>query len=110
MNKSIKLTFQTLFVLSLLFCLPAHAEQAPSITVASCEFQANTARQVQTLRLSEGDDWPEFEHNVKKLYKDGQGRADLLLVAEQVYLTPLNLSADEVYAEMLSACVELVNN
>jgi hypothetical protein len=110
MRNFIKHTIKILLGLTLLFCSLTRAEQTPPLTIASCEFQAHTARQVQTLRLTEGDDWSQFEQNVKKLYQDGQGRTDLLTVAEQVYLTPLNLSADEVYAEMLSACVELVNN
>ncbi|MDC9725788.1 MAG: hypothetical protein PSN44_07740, partial [Gammaproteobacteria bacterium] len=66
-----------------------------------------TAREIQAIRQTEGDDWSQFEKKVKKIYKEGQGRTDLLAIAKMVYLQPTEASINEVYDKTFSACVKL---
>lgn len=95
------------FILTLFIISPAHAEEIKRSTMTSCAYQAGTAREIQTIRQTEGDDWSQFEKKVKKIYKEGQGRTDLLAIAKMVYLQPTEASINEVYDKTFSACVKL---
>jgi len=74
--------------------------------MTSCEYQAGTASEIQTIRQTEGDDWSEFEQNIKKIYKDGQGRDDLLVIAQSVYQQPIDTLPIEVHDNAFIACVK----
>jgi len=95
------------FIFALLLSYPIHAEEIKRSTMTSCAYQAGTAREIQTIRQAEGDDWTKFEKKVKKIYKDGQGRTDLLAIAKMVYLQPTETSTSDVYEKTFSACVKL---
>ncbi len=95
-------------ILALIIISPIiQAEEMEKHTITSCAYQAGTAREIQTIRQTEGDDWSKFEINVKKIYKDGQGRTDLLAIAKMVYLQPMETSTNNIYDKTFSACVKL---
>jgi hypothetical protein len=99
-----------IFMLAIVFTLPSYAaEEIERGTITSCAYQAGTAREIQTIRQTEGDDWSEFEQKVNKIYADSQGRTDLLAIAKRVYRHPTKLSPTEVHKDMFDACVERVN-
>ncbi|HEC58903.1 hypothetical protein LCGC14_1209140 [marine sediment metagenome] len=81
-------------------------EEIEHSTITSCAYQAGTAREIQTIRQVEGDEWPQFEQKIKKIYKDTQGRYDLLAIGKIVYLEPLNNLPDVVYEHTFSTCVK----
>ena len=95
------------FILALLLSYSIHAEEIKRSTMTSCAYQAGTAREIQTIRQAEGDDWTRFEEKVKKIYKDGQGRTDLLAIGKMVYLQPTETTISDVYEKTFSACVKL---
>jgi len=84
------------------------ADELERGTITSCVYQAGTAREIQTIRQAEGDDWTQFEQKVNMIYADGQGRADLLAIAKRVYRHPTKLSPTEVHKDMFDACVARV--
>jgi len=96
-----------LIVALLISSIPLHADEIQRSTMTSCAYQAGTAREIQTIRQSEGDNWAQFEKKVKKLYKDGQGRTDLLAIGKMVYLRPTETTISEIYDMTFSACVKL---
>lgn len=75
-------------------------------TITSCAYQAGTAREVQTIRQTEGDDWLHFEQKINKIYKDTQGRRDLLAIAKMVYLQSPETVPDDVYNTTFTSCVK----
>jgi len=81
-------------------------EELEHSVITSCAYQAGTAREIQTIRQVEGDDWPQFEQKIKKIYKDTQGRDDLLAIGKIVYLEPLRNIPDMVYEHTFSSCVK----
>ena len=95
-------------ILILAFALPIHAEEMERSTITSCAYQAGTAREIQTLRQTEGDDWSQFEQKIMKIYKDGQGRNDLLVIAKRVYLQPSKMLPTDVYSDIFDACVQRI--
>ena len=97
-------------ILALLLASPLHAEEMERSTITACGYQAGTAREIQTVRQNEGDVWSEFEQKVKKIYKDGQGRSDLLIIAEKVYQQPKETSATDVYGQIFEACVRRIQD
>jgi len=91
----------------LIITLPSHAADMERSTMTSCAYQAGTAREIQTIRQTEGDDWSAFEREVNKIYKDGQGRSDLLAIAKSVYRQPIKTPLSDVYDMTFNACVKL---
>ncbi|MFW5450977.1 MAG: hypothetical protein ACKE9I_05205 [Methylophagaceae bacterium] len=100
---------QLIFITALLFTSAIYAEEMEKGTITTCGYQAGTAREIQTIRQIEGDDWLQFEQKIKKIYKDGKGRTDLLAIAKNVYFTPIETSPDEAYNTIFSACVKRIN-
>jgi len=97
-------------ILAIAFTLPSYAaEELERGTITSCVYQAGTAREIQTVRQTEGDDWSQFEQKVNEIYADSQGRTDLLDIAKRVYRHPTKLSPTEVHKDMFDACVARVN-
>ncbi len=86
-----------------------NAEELERSTITSCAYQAGTAREIQTIRQTEGDDWAEFEKKVLDIYAESQGRSDLLVIAKRVYLQPTEVAPDEVYEYIFSACAKRIN-
>lgn len=95
------------FILALFIALSSNAENLERSTITSCTYQAGTAREIQTIRQTEGDNWSIFEKKIKKIYKEGQGRTDLLAIAKSVYRQPIKKPISEVYAITFDACVKL---
>tara|TARA_R110002050_G_scaffold1244_5_gene8719 strand:+ start:1592 stop:1921 length:330 start_codon:yes stop_codon:yes gene_type:complete len=81
-------------------------EELERSAITTCAYQAGTAREIQSIRQIEGDDWPHFEQKIKKIYKDTQGRYDLLAIAKIVYLEPLKRLPDDVYGNTFNSCVK----
>ena len=108
MNKGQIMQHKSIFILTFLFTFPViiYAAGMKRSTMTSCEYQAGTASEIQTIRQNEGDDWSEFEQNIKKIYKDGQGRDDLLVIAQSVYQQPINTLPITVHDQTFSACVK----
>lgn len=96
---------QLLAVTSALFILPAHADVMERSTITSCAYQAGTAYQIQNIRQTEGDNWSEFEANIRKIYADSQGREDMLVIAKQVFIYPADKSLDFIHDAILKACI-----
>ena len=96
-------------ILALAFTAPMQAEEMERSTITSCAYQAGTASEVQTIRQSEGDDWPQFEQKILEIYGEGQGRTDLLAIAKRVYLQPVKMSPSKIHSDMFDACVKRVN-
>ncbi len=100
------MNYLKLSILCSIFISPLHAEEIEKGTITSCAYQAGTAREVQSIRQSEGDDWLIFEQKVKSIYSDTQGRTDLLAIAKNVYLKPVDVNSAEIYRSIFSACVK----
>lgn len=101
--------YKKIMIFALIFTSAAYAaEELERGTITSCVYQAGTAREIQTIRQAEGDDWPQFEQKVNMIYADGQGRSDLLAIAKRVYRHPAKLSPTEVHKDMFDACVERI--
>jgi len=94
-------------IVALILISPSHAADMERSTMTSCAYQAGTAREIQTIRQTEGDDWSAFEQKVNKIYKDGQGRTDLLAIAKNVYQQPIKTPLSKVYDMTFNACVKL---
>lgn len=101
--------YKNFSVLPLLVSLSLQAEELERLTITSCAYQAGTASEIQTIRQTEGDDWNEFEKKIMSIYKEGQGRSDLLAIARRVYLQPIKRTPHEVHVDMFNACVKRVN-
>jgi len=84
----------------------AQAENLEHGTITSCVYQAGTAYEIQKIRQTEGDDWETFETKIKSIYKDSQGRDDLLQIAKQVFIHPNSKSADFIHDQIFDACVK----
>ena len=93
-------------ILAVVISQPIYAEEVERHTMTSCAYQAGTAREIQTIRQEEGDDWSQFEAKIKTIYKEGQGRHDLLIIAKSVYEQPRYTSTDVVYSTMFEHCSE----
>lgn len=74
--------------------------------ITSCAYQAGTAYEIQRIRQLESHDWNEFEANINQIYKDSQGRTDLLVIAERVFIHPVETSRDLIHDEIFNSCVE----
>ena len=94
------------FILALAISPFVFAEEMERHTITSCAYQAGTAREIQTIRQTEGDEWPQFEAKIKTIYKQGQGRQDLLIIAKSVYEQAKNTSTEAVYSTMFNSCSE----
>lgn len=108
MNKGKKMQYKIIIILAFTFTFPIYAEEIERSTITACGYQAGTAREIQTIRQSEGDDWPQFEQKIKKIYKEGQGRQDLLVIAKLVYLQPTEILPTKIYENAFSACVQRI--
>jgi len=97
------------FILVLFIVSSSNAENLERSTITSCTYQAGIAREIQTIRQTEGDDWSTFEKKIKKIYKEGQGRIDLLAIAKGVYRQPIKRPINDVFAITFDACVKLTN-
>jgi len=95
----------SLFLLVLVSSSAISDEELEHSVITSCAYQAGTAREIQNIRQVEGDDWSQFEQKIKKIYKDTQGRYDLLAIGKIVYLEPLKSLPDTVYEHTFSSCV-----
>jgi len=95
------------FVWLLFFTSTLNAAEMERSTMTSCAYQAGTAREIQTIRQTEGDDWGQFEQKVKEIYKDGQGRTDLLAIAKNVYRQSVKTNISKVYDIVFKECVKL---
>ncbi|WP_151903914.1 hypothetical protein [Methylophaga nitratireducenticrescens] len=82
------------------------AENLEHGTITSCAYQAGTVNKSQKIRQTEGDDWETFETKIKSIYKDSQGRDDLLQIAKQVFIQPSSKSADFIHDQIFDACVK----
>ena len=98
-----------MIISALLLSLPVLAEEIERSTITSCAYQAGTAREIQTIRQTEGDDWAQFEQKVMNIYGDSQGRNDLLVIGKRVYFHPTTTSTDEVYEDIFGACSKRIN-
>ncbi|MFT7414828.1 MAG: hypothetical protein ACI9FO_001489 [Methylophagaceae bacterium] len=96
----------TLLLLVLVFSSASSGEELERSAITTCAYQAGTAREIQNIRQIEGDDWPQFEQKIKKIYKDTQGRYDLLAIGKIVYLEPLNSLPETVHEHTFSSCVK----
>lgn len=81
-------------------------EELERAAITSCAYQAGTAREIQNIRQVEGDDWSQFVQKINKIYKDTQGRNDLLAIGKIVYLEPLKRLPDAVYEQTFNNCVK----
>lgn len=105
MDKFLIMKYQLLMVLGALLASPAQAEEIERDTITSCAYQAGTAYQIQNIRRIEGDNWSEFEANIKKIYAESQGRDDMLVIAKQVFIHPADKSANFIHDIIFNACV-----
>lgn len=96
----------SLLLLALVSSTANGDEELERSAITSCAYQAGTAREIQNIRQVEGDDWPQFEQKIKKIYKDTQGRYDLLAIGKIVYLEPLKRLPDAVYENTFNSCVK----
>ena len=88
------------------FSAPLMAETLNRSNITSCAYQAGTAYEIQIIRQTEGHQWDQFEANIKDIYKDTQGRQDLLTIARQVYIQPKETSADAIHDQLFKTCVD----
>lgn len=95
-----------LIPLLLLFSSLLQAQPLERGNITSCAYQAGTAYEIQHIRQQEGHDWEEFEANINRIYKDSQGRDDLLAIAERVFIHPADTAADVIHDEIFQSCVE----
>lgn len=93
-------------LISLLFLPFSHAEDIKRDTITSCAYQAGTAYEIQSIRQTEGDTWDVFEANVKDIYADSEGRDDLLVIANWVFMYPAEKSLDFIHDDIMNACLE----
>jgi len=94
------------WVVTILLAANLSAQDLQRGTITSCAYQAGTALEIQKIRQAEGDNWEAFETKINKMYKDSQGRTDLLIIAERVFVEPLEKSADDVHDQIFNACVQ----
>lgn len=94
------------FVVTILISSLTNADNLERGNITSCAYQAGTAFEIQHIRQQEGHDWTQFEANIKKIYKDSQGRDDLLAIAERVFFQPVDTSADEIHDQIFNTCVQ----
>lgn len=98
--------YMTLLVLALISSIASSDEQLEHSAITSCAYQAGTAREIQNIRQVEGDEWSQFEQKIKQIYKDTQGRIDLLAIGKIVYLEPLKRLPDAIYEQTFNTCVK----
>lgn len=84
----------------------AQAEPLQRQNITSCAYQAGTAYEIQHIRQQQGHDWAQFSANINKIYADSQGRDDLLVIAERVFIQPVETEADVIHDEIFNACVQ----
>tara|TARA_R110002049_G_scaffold276106_4_gene454244 strand:+ start:2682 stop:3032 length:351 start_codon:yes stop_codon:yes gene_type:complete len=97
--------YLSLLLLALISSSASSDEELEHSAITSCAYQAGTAREIQSIRQIEGDDWSQFEEKIKHIYKDTQGRNDLLAIGKIVYLEPLKRLPDAVYEQTFHSCV-----
>ncbi|WP_438971029.1 hypothetical protein [Methylophaga sp.] len=95
-----------IFVGLCFFTLSIQAEPLQRGNITSCAYQAGTAVEIQKIRQQEGDNWETFEAKIKNIYQDSQGRTDLLIIAERVFIEPVTKSADEIHELIFNACIQ----
>lgn len=100
------MTDKLIFIFAALFTASTQAEPLERGNITSCAYQAGTAFEIQKIRQNEGHDWDQFEANIKKIYKDSQGRDDLLVIAERVFIQPVDTPADAIHDQAFNACIE----
>lgn len=88
-----------------LFITAPLAEEMQRGTITSCAYQGGTAYEIQKIRQTEGDDWPAFEANIKRIYSESQGRDDLLVIAKRVFIYPADKSLEFIHDEIMNACI-----
>lgn len=98
--------YLALLLFALVSTTASSDEELEHSTITSCAYQAGTAREIQNIRQTDGDDWPQFEQKIKKIYKDTQGRNDLLAIGKIVYLEPIKRLPDAVYEYTFNSCVK----
>ncbi len=94
--------------LSLLILTVSNLASAPieRSNITSCAYQAGTAYEIQQIRQKEGHNWKEFEANIMQIYSESQGRKDLLVIAERVFIQPVETDADTIHDQIFNACVQ----
>lgn len=98
--------YQHILIFFSLLTGSAQAEELQRGNITSCAYQAGTAFEIQHIRQNEGHDWEEFEDNIMKIYGDSQGRDDLLVIAERVFIQPVDTPADTIHDQIFNACVQ----
>ena len=107
MGKANIMKFKMLFIfLALASGSTSADDRLERSEMTGCSYEAGTAREVQKIRQSEGDDWQHFEQKIQQMYGDTQGRKDLLDVAKMVYLEPAVTLPDEVYSRTFDRCLK----
>lgn len=74
--------------------------------ITSCAYQAGTAYEIQHIRQQEGHNWKKFEANIKQIYKNSQGRDDLLAIAERVFIQSADTPADVIHDQIFESCIQ----
>lgn len=95
-----------LWLISALSCVNLSAQELQRGTITSCAYQAGTALEIQKIRQAEGDDWETFKAKINQIYDDSQGRTDLLIIAERVFVEPAEKAADKIHDQIFNACVQ----
>lgn len=103
-----QISVTALLSVSALLLLPITAQSAAldRHNITSCAYQAGTAYEIQNIRQQEGHDWDEFSANINNIYAESQGRDDLLVIAERVFIQPVETQAEDIHDEIFNACVE----
>lgn len=95
-----------LWLIGFLLSVNLSAQEIQRGTITSCAYQAGTALEIQKIRQSEGDNWASFEAKIKQIYEESQGRTDLLIIAERVFVEPAEKTADDIHEQIFNACVQ----
>lgn len=92
-------------LLFLLLSIQVQAQPIERGNITSCAYQAGTAYEIQHIRQQQGHNWEQFEANIRQIYKDSQGRDDLLVIAQRVFIHPAETPADTIHDEIFESCV-----
>ena len=74
--------------------------------ITSCAYQAGTAFEIQNIRQVENHDWTQFKANIMQIYSESQGREDLLIIAERVFIQPPETAPDLIHDQIFNACLQ----
>lgn len=100
------ITTACFLIVSSLLTTFVKAEPIERGNITSCAYQAGTAYEIQHIRQKEGHNWDKFEANIKKIYRDSQGRDDLLMIAERVFIQSVDTPADTIHDQIFNACLQ----